>query len=83
MVTSVIVMAKCLGIKTVAEGIETEAELEFLRSINCDAFQGYLISKPMPVDVMTEWLGLFGPKEHKNLSKNVLEDVAVSKAKAA
>ena len=83
MVTSVIVMAKCLGIKTVAEGIETEAELEFLRSINCDAFQGYLISKPMPVDVMTDWLGLFGPKEHKNLSKNVLEDVAVSKAKAA
>ena len=60
MVSSVIVMAKCLGLKTIAEGIETEAELEFLRESNCDAFQGYFISKPMPVDVMTDWLGLFG-----------------------
>lgn len=83
MVTSVIVMAKCLGVKTVAEGIETEEELEFLRDINCDAFQGYLISKPMPVDVMTDWLGLFGAdKKRSTLKKDVSVDTT-EKSKAA
>ncbi len=82
MVSSVIVMAKCLGLKTVAEGIETEEELEYLRDINCDAFQGYLISKPMPADVMTDWLGLFGADKKKSALKTELiaDDIKHSKA---
>ncbi len=83
MVSSVIVMAKCLGVKTVAEGIETEEELEFLRDINCDAFQGYLISKPMPVDVMTDWLGLFSSDKNGAALKKTLSADGVEKSKAA
>ncbi len=36
-----------LGVKVVAEGVETKGELEFLTTYNCDAFQGYLFSRPL------------------------------------
>jgi EAL domain-containing protein (putative c-di-GMP-specific phosphodiesterase class I) len=40
-------MANSLGMRTVAEGVETEAQLEFLRQRGCDAMQGYLVAKPL------------------------------------
>ena len=43
-------MAKRLDIKTVAEGIETEEQVEYLKSIGCDIIQGYYFSKPIPID---------------------------------
>lgn len=49
-VESVIQMAKRLDIKTVAEGIETEEQVEYLKSIGCDIIQGYYFSKPIPID---------------------------------
>lgn len=45
-VESVIRMAKDLNIQTLAEGVETEAQAEFLRNIGCSLFQGFLFSKP-------------------------------------
>ena len=45
-VESVIRMAKDLNIQTLAEGVETEAQAEFLRSIGCSLLQGFLFSKP-------------------------------------
>jgi EAL domain-containing protein (putative c-di-GMP-specific phosphodiesterase class I) len=41
-------MAKGLAFKTIAEGVETEPQLEFLRQNHCDQIQGYLFSKPVP-----------------------------------
>ncbi|MFI3253082.1 MAG: EAL domain-containing protein [Eubacteriales bacterium] len=41
-------LARHMELTTVAEGIETQEQLAFLRSINCDCGQGYLFSKPMP-----------------------------------
>ena len=47
-VSAIIQMAKALGIKTVAEGVETEEQATFLASHGCDVLQGYLVSRPLP-----------------------------------
>ncbi len=46
LVEAMIFMAKTLGIGTLAEGVETEAEAEILRDLGCEMFQGYLFGKP-------------------------------------
>ncbi|MCR5594893.1 MAG: bifunctional diguanylate cyclase/phosphodiesterase [Lachnospiraceae bacterium] len=43
---SIMGMVKRLGLETVAEGVETEEQLEYLKSINCDNIQGYLLGRP-------------------------------------
>ena len=48
MVITILRMAKTFGLKVVAEGVETEDQLEFLRSHQCDCYQGYLFSRPLP-----------------------------------
>ena len=45
-----VTIAKSLGIRLVAEGVETEEQAAFLREIGCDLAQGYLYAKPMPVE---------------------------------
>ncbi len=47
-VESVVYMAKRLGMKTIAEGVETREQLEMLDRLGCDYIQGYLFAKPMP-----------------------------------
>lgn len=44
---AILTMAKGLGVKVVAEGVETHAQLEFLRERGCDLYQGYLYSPPV------------------------------------
>lgn len=44
---SVITMVKQLGVETVAEGVENEEQFEYLKNMNCDNIQGYLLGKPM------------------------------------
>ncbi|WP_026516446.1 bifunctional diguanylate cyclase/phosphodiesterase [Butyrivibrio sp. MC2021] len=50
--SSIVNMAKELGIHTLAEGVETREQYEFLRRIGCERLQGYLFGKPKPVDEM-------------------------------
>ena len=47
---TIINMAKELGIHTLAEGVETKEQFEFLRRIGCEKMQGYLFGKPVPVE---------------------------------
>ncbi len=47
-VKATIVMAKELGLMTLAEGVETAEQLGMLRNLGCDQFQGHLLGKPMP-----------------------------------
>jgi len=51
---SIIDMAKKLEIKTVAEGIETKEQVEYLRKIGCDMVQGYYFEKPMIIEEFEE-----------------------------
>ncbi|MGP1407799.1 putative bifunctional diguanylate cyclase/phosphodiesterase, partial [Selenomonas sp.] len=46
---AVIAMAKWLGMRVITEGVETKEQVEHLRSLGCDMFQGYFFAKPMPV----------------------------------
>jgi len=55
-VRSTIAMAHALGMKTLAEGVETVSQLDFLRGEGCDAVQGYLFSKPMPAGEATSFI---------------------------
>ena len=55
-VHSIIGMAHEIGIKTVAEGVETEEQVSFLRQSGCDYIQGYYYSKPLPEEEYVEFL---------------------------
>ena len=53
---TIISMAHELGIKVIAEGAETDEQVNFLKSVNCDFIQGYYYSKPVPQDVFEKML---------------------------
>ena len=52
--TSCVKMAKDLGMHTLAEGVENEQQLDFLRSIGCERIQGYYYSKPLPAEELCQ-----------------------------
>jgi EAL domain-containing protein (putative c-di-GMP-specific phosphodiesterase class I) len=54
--TASLAMARQLGMKTVAEGVEDIADWEFLRHQGCDLAQGYFVAKPMLAEKIPVWL---------------------------
>ncbi|MEH0020709.1 MAG: EAL domain-containing protein [Desulfobacter sp.] len=60
MVTTIISMAGHLNLTTVAEGVETAAQLEFLKASHCDQIQGYYFAAPMPGDRFLDLLKTHG-----------------------
>jgi len=48
LVRSIVEIARSLGIETIAEGVETPAHAELLRTLGCDELQGYAFAKPLP-----------------------------------
>jgi EAL domain-containing protein (putative c-di-GMP-specific phosphodiesterase class I)/ActR/RegA family two-component response regulator len=65
MIEHTVAVAHQLGLKTVAEGVETRAECELLSSLGCDRIQGYLVSKPVDGAGFLRWMldrrAKFGP----------------------
>jgi diguanylate cyclase (GGDEF)-like protein/PAS domain S-box-containing protein len=53
---AIVSMAHSLGLRVVAEGVETAAQAQFLSSIRCEHAQGYLYSKPLPPAEFAKWL---------------------------
>ncbi len=53
---SILSMANALGLDVVAEGVETHAQLAFLRRHECTQVQGYLLGRPMPGDAFRDWI---------------------------
>ncbi len=56
MVLAVIALAKQLGKAVIAEGVETELQLEFLRRHSCDGVQGFLLGKPTTAEKFSRLL---------------------------
>ncbi len=54
LIDSIVKMSHNLGMYVVAEGIETQEQVDLLRSMNCDAIQGYVHAKPMPISEFEE-----------------------------
>jgi diguanylate cyclase (GGDEF)-like protein len=54
-VDAVVKLAQALGLKVVAEGVETEGQNRILRSLGCDELQGYLFAKPMSAKALALW----------------------------
>ena len=62
--TAIISMAKSLNLKVIAEGVEDEAQMSFLRAHHCDEIQGYYFSKPLAVDKVADKLRGDTPEQH-------------------
>ena len=64
-VDAIVKMAHALGLRVVAEGVETDAQHDMLLALRCDELQGFLYAKPMAADRLTLWAmgedGLHGP----------------------
>jgi len=55
-VQAIIGLARSLGLSTIAEGVETEAQLNYLRSLHCNEIQGFFFSQPVPPNKFIELL---------------------------
>ncbi|MCU6712779.1 EAL domain-containing protein [Paenibacillus sp. J5C_2022] len=55
-VSSIISLASQLNVQLIAEGVETEEQLAYLREAGCSIMQGYYFKKPMPRDEVSDWL---------------------------
>ena len=55
-VDTVVRLAHGLGVRVVAEGVESQAQLEALRKLGCDTAQGYLLARPQPPQAITSLL---------------------------
>jgi diguanylate cyclase (GGDEF)-like protein len=53
--SGIVVLAKALGMEVLAEGVETESHVEFLKRNNCDQYQGYLFSRPIPPEEVEQY----------------------------
>ncbi|MEP6705420.1 MAG: EAL domain-containing protein, partial [Acidobacteriota bacterium] len=56
LVRTIIAMAKNLGLKVIAEGIETDSQMHALRNLNCESGQGFLLARPMSADELLSFL---------------------------
>jgi EAL domain-containing protein (putative c-di-GMP-specific phosphodiesterase class I) len=70
--SSIVGLAHSLAFEVVAEGVETEAEEEFLRHLRCDVVQGFLHARPMsPADLVGWHQATFGPADQVRLTGRV------------
>ena len=73
--TSIVGMAKDIGIHTLVEGVETEDQFRFLRDIACEKVQGYLFGRPAPYDDTLDHLRATGVKIERSRERRYYDEL--------
>lgn len=68
LVRAIVAMAQSLDLEVIAEGVETVAQADFIRSHGCNFAQGYFYSKPLPAAQFEAWLGQYNARVSGNRS---------------
>ena len=77
-VSAVIAMGKALNIRVIAEGVETQEQLNFLKEHGCYEFQGYLFSRPMAANALSEMIHTASPGAYTHRYARTIQAVAAS-----
>lgn len=81
---SIIQMAKKLGVHTLAEGVETKEQVDYLRDAGCEEIQGFYFSRPLPLDEAIAYASEHQPETHEQRTLyNELGLVKLSRSEAA
>jgi len=80
---AIVALGHSLGLKVVAEGVENEEQLEFLKENGCDSIQGYLFCVPGPVDEISKYLNPAPVQEHDEEADLPEEDTPDESPEAA
>jgi len=59
LVEAIVALARIFELSVIAEGVESENQLEFLRTLGCDRYQGFLFGRPMPSEAVPGWLARY------------------------
>ena len=68
MLAAVVLLAQRLNLDTIAEGIETNAELRLVQKLGCGHAQGFGIGRPMPLDQLLNWARQYQQSPHPHAS---------------
>ena len=71
-VRAIVTLARNLGLRVIAEGVETESQLRKLKVLECEAAQGFLFAEPMPYEKLKEFLAV---EQEINLPDTRFDDV--------
>ena len=77
-VSAVIAMGKALNIRVIAEGVETQEQLNFLKEHGCHEFQGYLFSRPMAASALTEMIHTASPGKYTHRYARTIHPAATA-----
>jgi EAL domain-containing protein (putative c-di-GMP-specific phosphodiesterase class I) len=76
-ITTIVDLARSLGLHCIAEGVETESDLDAIGTLGCDTAQGYLISRPLAADRLPLWLAEWpvvpGPRRSEELLQRMAQ----------
>lgn len=79
LVRAIVDLARAVGVKTTAEGVETAEQSAFLREIGCDDLQGFLFAPPMPEQQLIELLGAKANVSNDHVASGVANDFSIKK----
>lgn len=79
-VAALVSLAQAIGVRCVAEGVETSDQLDVLRRLGCELGQGYLFSRAMNVNAATDWLGrAVSPRETSARTRSAVDPATVQR----